>query len=215
MKRVFDRLVHFDKRSKKFPIRDFGQLPKRKSYTWSCKINLNQGSQGACTGFATAHEGAARPCVIKNVTERTAKKIYYRARELDPWPGEDYEGSTVLAAVKAAQELGWYPEYRWAFGESDLAYAVGYKGPAILGINWYTGMIEPGSNGIVKPNGQLEGGHAILCNGYNVKKHLYRLHNSWGIGWGINGDCFVSEDDMAYLLQRKGEACIPVRRAKG
>jgi hypothetical protein len=114
--------------------------------------------------------------------------------------------------MKAGTEKGWYTEYRWAFGELDLALAVGYYGPACLGINWYEGMCEPDSKGIIKPTGECVGGHAILCNGYNVKSGLYRLHNSWGPNWGISGDCFISAGHMAYLLSSQGEACIPVIR---
>lgn len=58
------------------------------------------------------------------------------------------------------------------------------------------------------------GGHAILCNGVNVKSGLYRLHNSWGESWGVNGEAFISRADMATLLKRQGEACIPVKRLK-
>ena len=215
MVRTFDRLVKFDERSRGFSIRALTGDRPRRSYTWSCKVNLDQGSEGACTGFATSHEAAARPVIVKGITNDVARQIYYRARQLDEWPGENYEGSSVLGAVKAGTENGWYSEYRWAFSENDLALAVGYRGPAILGINWYEGMGSPDNNGLIKPTGDVLGGHAILCNGYNVKRGLYRLHNSWGRDWGINGDCFISQSDLARLLKEQGEACIPVKRLKG
>ncbi len=215
MNRTFDRLVHFDNRSRNFPIRALiGDKPRR-SYTWRCYAFLDQGSEGACTGFATSHEAAARPVIIKGITNDTARQIYYRARQLDEWPGENYEGSSVLGAVKAGAEKGWYGEYRWAFGEEDLCLAVGYKGPVILGINWYEGMSEPDSAGLITVSGDVLGGHAILCNGYNKNSGLYRLHNSWGKKWGVFGDCFISRYDMARLLKEQGEACIPVKRLKG
>jgi C1A family cysteine protease len=58
----------------------------------------------------------------------------------------------------------------------------------------------------------LLGGHAILCSGYDAKKELYRLHNSWGPKWGKGGDCFISAKDMATLLKRRGEAAVPLKR---
>jgi len=216
VKRVFDRLASFDEKSRNFPIRAMirAGLPRR-SYTWKCPVNLDQGSEGACTGFSTAQEAAAKPVMVKNVTNDLAREIYHRARQLDEWPGEDYEGSSVLAAVKAGAERNWYKEYRWAFGEDDLALAVGYKGPAILGIPWYEGMCKPDAAGIIAVTGKVLGGHAILCNGYNAKKSLYRLHNSWGADWGVAGDCFISAADIDRLLHEKGEACIPVVRGLG
>lgn len=217
MHRTFDRLVKFDERSRQFPIRALvAPGLKARSYTWSCPIVLNQGAEGACTGFATAHELAARPCVVRGVNNEIARAIYRRARELDEFPGEAYEGSSVLGAFKAAQEAGWIKEYRWAFGETDLSLALGYKGPAVLGINWYAGMSDPDpATGLLVPSGRLSGGHAILCNGYNHPARLYRLHNSWGPGWGTNGEAWIRAGDLAALLADQGEAAIPVVRGKG
>jgi hypothetical protein len=214
MNRVFDRLVKFDDRSRQFPIKQYGVIKPRRSYTWKCGINLDQGNEGACTGFAVSHEAAARPVIVPDITNNIAREIYIRARQLDEWPGENYEGSSVLGAIKAGQEHGWYGEYRWAFGESDLAMAVGYYGPCVLGINWYEGMGTPDSQGIIHATGDVMGGHAILCNGYSVKSGMYRLHNSWGREWGIEGECFIHKDDMARLLREQGEACIPIKRIK-
>lgn len=210
----FGRLPEFDRRSRDFQIRDLIKATKPRSYTWSCGIVLDQGNVGACTGFSVCHEAAARPVVVLGISNQTGLDVYHRAQKLDEWPGENYEGSSVLGAVKAGKERGWYKEYRWAFGESDLALAVGYKGPAVLGINWYSGMMNPDRQGIIRPTGAVEGGHAILCNGYNVKKKLYRLHNSWGPGWGIKGEAFIASEDLKRLLKEDGEACIPVIRGK-
>jgi hypothetical protein len=216
MERTFDRIVSFDEQSKQFPIKTLIGSKLRRSYTWRCDTFLDQGQEGACTGFGTAHEAAARPVVIKNITNDIAMQIYKRARQLDEWPGENYEGSSVLGAVKAAVEKKWYAEYRWAFGEEDLALTVGYYGPVILGINWYTGMCQTDSSGMIHPTGRIEGGHCVLCNGYSKTKRLYRIHNSWGKdNYGINGEAFISEEDMSRLLDEQGECCIPVKRLKG
>jgi hypothetical protein len=149
------------------------------------------------------------------VTDAVAQEIYHRARQLDEWPGEDYEGSSVIAAVKAAQEKGWYPVYRWSFGLDDQILGVGLHGPGILGINWRQGMFDVDSNGFIHASGDVEGGHCILCRGVNVKKKYFLLRNSWGSGWGMNGDCKVSFDDMDRLIHEDGECCIPVTRALG
>lgn len=214
--RTFDRLCRFDERSRAFPIRALiSDRSKPRSYTWGCPLWLDQGREGACTGFAVTHEAAARPVMVKGLSSGVAREVYHRARQLDQWPGENYEGSSVLGAIKAGKERGWYEEYRWAFGVEDLALAVSRSGPAILGINWYEGMGTPEKDGTIHATGSLLGGHAILCSGYSVPKRLFRLHNSWGLAWGVRGECFLSYDDMDRLLHEQGEACIPVRRLTG
>lgn len=211
------RLEQFDERSLNFPIMAListAQAVAPRSYTWSCIPYLNQGSVGACVGFSWTHELAARPTVL-NVQTDYAFEIYHEAQKIDEWPGEAYEGSSVLAGAKVLKARGFLDEYRWAFSVNDLILAVGYKGPAVLGIPWYDGMFSPDNEGIIRPTGQVAGGHAILCNGVSLKRSLFRLHNSWGQWWGLNGDAFISFDDMAKLLGERGEACIPVKRGKG
>jgi hypothetical protein len=211
--RKFGRIIKFDETSRKFPIRAI--MPKSvklRSYTWRCNLNLDQGNLSACVGFSVAHEAAARPVEISKINNALALQVYYEAQQLDDYPGENYQGSSVIGGIKAGKNRGWYGEYRWAFSEPDLALAVGNFGPAILGLNWYSGMNEPDSNGLIRIKGELEGGHAILCNGFNVRTGLYRLHNSWSKAWGIDGDCFITRDSIACLLKEQGEACIPLSR---
>jgi hypothetical protein len=212
--RTFDRIEQFDERSKAYPIRAAFNYDYPRSYTWRCPVWLDQGREGACTGFAVTHEAAARPAVIEGLTNQDAQQVYYRARELDRWPGTDYEGSSVLAAMKAGKERGWYAEYRWAFSTMDLAIAVSRHGPAVIGVAWYTNMFQPDYNDFIHASGQMIGGHAILCHGFNVKGNYFKLHNSWGPNWGVNGECKISFEDMDKLLKQHGEAVIPTKRLR-
>jgi hypothetical protein len=215
------RLVHFDERSRGFPVRaalEAGAVPR--SYTWSCGQCLDQGPDGACVGFSMTHELIARPAVVRGLTAKFAKEqVYWEAQKIDPWSGGSYpgasptyEGTSVLAGIKVLQKLGYVTEYRWAFGLEDLVLAVGHCGPAVLGIPWYDGMFDMASCGYLHVTGQVAGGHAILCNGVNVKKKTFNLHNSWGPGWGHGGDATVSWDEMDRLLHEDGEAVIPMGR---
>jgi hypothetical protein len=213
MNRTFDRLVNFDERSREYPIRTMiRSLAKPRSYTWRCNVYLDQGNEGKCAGYAVSHEAAARPCEVKNVTNKVADAIYARAQKIDEWPGEAYSGTSVLAAMKAGQERGWYESYRWAFGLDDVVLTVGFKGPCVLGTKWYEGMSNPDKDGIVKPTGRVSGGHAYIIRGVNVKARLFRIRNSWGKAWGADGDCFISFADMDKLLKEDGEACVPIIR---
>ena len=212
--RVFDRVPEFDPRSLEYPIRTLVANKARRSYTWSVPVELDQGREGACVGFGWAHELAARPVQVPGITNDRAFSIYRRAKQLDVWPGENYEGTSVIAGAKAVMELGYLKEYRWALGpgaanaENDLALAVGYKGPAILGTYWYEGMMEPDVNGYLRPTGNIYGGHCYLVYGYNLKTG-YKVWNSWGTGHYGN----ITPADMITLLANQGEACIPVLRS--
>ncbi len=209
--RRLDRVPQPDPRNTLFPIRTLvADLPFR-SYTWRVETWLDQGQQGRCVGFAWAHELAARP-VVEAVSDVYADVIYRIAQRTDEWPGEDYEGTSVIAGAKACQDLGHFLQYRWAFDLADLRRTLGYKGPAVLGINWYEDMFEPDADGFIHATGPLMGGHAILA--FSVSERLQRitLHNSWGRDWGMDGNAYVSFDDMAALLAADGEACIPVER---
>lgn len=214
--RTFDRAVKFDERSRAYPIRSaIRPGAKPRSYTWRCMVNLDQGEDGACVGFSVAQEAAARPKVVMGITDAVAVDVYNRARQIDEWPGESYSGSSVLAGMKAGVERKWYRQYRWAFGETDLALAIGHVGPAVLGVNWHADMFEPDDDGFLRPSGGISGGHAILCNGYNHKRRVYRVHNSWGADWGIQGEALIHASDMAKLLKDDGEACVPLVRLTG
>lgn len=191
-----------------------------KTKIWRCDVWLDQGSEGACTGFAVAHELAAKPVAVPDLTDKFAREqIYWEAQKEDSFPGGAYpgaqpfmEGSTVLAAVKVAKRLGYIEEYRWALSVEDLALAIGNVGPAVLGIPWYEGMYKPHACGMLHPTGEKVGGHAILCKGFNAKTRAFLVHNSWGKSWGEQGTAWIHWDDMKTLLSGTGDACIPLRR---
>jgi hypothetical protein len=214
----FGRRVEFDERSRGYPVRTLlrGEPRKPRSYTWRVPVHLDQKAEGACVGFAWSHELAARPVEVGGITDATARKVYWAAQKLDPWPGEEYEGTSVLAGAKAVQALhpGKMLEYRWAFDLNDVLRTVSYFGPVVLGIPWYESMSTPNAGGWVYPLNHVAGGHAILCHGVNVKEKSVKLWNSWGPQWGINGGCKMTWADLEFLLNQDGEACVPVKRLK-
>jgi hypothetical protein len=218
------RIVQFDERSRNFPIREVVSSTKKpRSYTWRCDAYLDQGSEGACVGFSMTHELVARPAVYRDLDSTFARKqVYWEAQKIDPWEGGSYpgaspvyEGTSVLAGVKVLKNLGYIEQYRWAFGLDDLVMAVGYCGPAVLGVAWYEGMFDPWSCGHLHVQGQVAGGHAILCKGVDVKDRTFTLHNSWGRSWGNGGDAKISWSEMERLLHEQGEAVIPMGRRRG
>lgn len=219
--RRLDRIPAFDQRMLDFPIR--GALSPSQQTVVSKKWTvpkgtpvLDQGQEGACTGFGTTNELLWNPVPVPKLDGTFAReRIYWVAQQNDPWPGgaypgasPRYEGTSVLYAVKAATDLGYYTEYRWGQTENDCALGVSHLGPAIIGIDWYEGMFEPDSNGFIHPTGDKAGGHCTLLTGIDVKGGFYYLHNSWGASWGNNGNCKIKRSDMAKLISDNGEVCI-------
>ena len=144
----------------------------------------------------------------------------------DEWPGEAYEGTSVLAGAKTMQRLGIIGEYRWAFGIDDLRAAVCGIGPAVIGVPYVGSMFHPHPSGLVEvvPDNS-NNGHCMCILGYHPKMRMtgegwlkryavYKVRQSWGAGFGKKGDIYVPEDGMEYLLRRRAEACIPMQRLR-
>lgn len=205
------RIPDFDPRSRAFPVRALSGARPPRSFTWACPVWLNQQKEGGCVGWSMGHVAGARPLPWP-VTDADAGALYHLAQTLDPWPGEAYSGTTVLAGAKALVQSGYAREYRWAFGVDDLAAAISWTGPAVIGISWHEDMFTPDPGGTVRPTGAVAGGHAICVRGYSVRTRRFLLRNSWGRGWGLNGDCLVGWDDMAALLADGGEAAVPLAK---
>jgi hypothetical protein len=209
---LLGRRVHFDEKSRQYPVRKLLATKKPRSYTWKCPVWLDQGQTPACTGFSTAQKLVTRYPMIKSADNSLGMKLYGEAKKYDDWPGEDYDGSSVLGAMKAAAALGLIKSYHWGFSLDDAILALGYSGGGVAGINWYQDMFHPDTNGIIKPTGGLAGGHAILVNGVDLKRGLVRLHNSWGKDWAISGEAFMSIQDFGKLLAEDGEFVVPLRK---
>jgi len=207
-----DRRVEFDERSRAFAVKPPSPTRTLRSYTWTVGVWLDQGQQGACAGYSRAHHIAARPAP-RPMTDADAKALYRRARQIDDWPGESYEGTSVLAAAKAAQERGLINGYSWSFGIEQLAAGIGYDGCAVIGIDWLEKMENADDRGYIHATGQTMGGHAILCNAVDVRARTFTLWNSWGPSWAVGGAARISWSDLEMLLHRQGEACFAKKPA--
>jgi hypothetical protein len=235
--RRLDRIPSADRRTLNYPVSDAlsadQQTPINRDWLFPDNTTvLNQEREGACVGAGITHELMCFPVPIPNLDMTFAReKIYWVAQETDPWPGgsypgatPNYEGTGVLYGVQAAVNLGYYQQYRWATSEKDMALALGYLGPAIIGVDWYEGMFDPDDNGFIHVRGNKMGGHCCLVTGINIDTPTgrtsrisapgyYTIHNSWGSEWGDNGNCKISRADMKKLLNNNGP-CRHQRNAK-
>jgi len=212
--RRLDRIPQFDAKSLNYPaMRGLAAYAPR-GYTWSVPRHLDQGQEGACVGFGFGADGLARPNPVLFIDNKYAQEVYIAAQKVDDWEGEDYEGTSVLAGAKVMHSRGFFDEYQWSYDLDSLVLSVGYKGPAIIGVNWYEGMLDTDSDGFIRATGEIMGGHCTLIYKVSYKNRYFGIWNSWSESWGVNGTAKISFDDMEFLLSKDemGEACIPVNR---
>jgi len=210
----FGRIYIPDSRDAKYPIRK--QSTRRTfRYWWANGWWGDQKNTPQCVAYALVHwledgpvtQRQAVPC-IKPAT------VYRRAQELDEWPGENYEGTSVRGGAKALQEWGYIKEYRWTSKLSVLISTILESGPVVVGTSWYDKMSYPDDSGLIHIAGELVGGHAYLINGVNCQTELFRFKQSWNRNWGRNGHGYISFDDMRKLIEDEdGEVCQAIEVA--
>lgn len=201
---------------------------------------LDQGNLGSCTGFALAaligtdsRSRAAKTSmqtksgdpynIFKANTAYTidytsATNLYKLNTRLDDIRG-DYPptdtGSSALGMGKCAQTLGLIESYKHAFTMQAVKTAL-QDGPVGLGTVWYNSMMDTQSNGYLKVDAGsgVAGGHELVISAWNGKTDVaasaFRLDNSWGRSWGINGSAWLTEANLQALLNQDGDVLVPV-----
>jgi hypothetical protein len=121
------------------------------AYTKTHKLILDQGNEGACTGFGLAavvnylqfrrymreviarkrDDQAPEPVAPQRVSPWMA---YDLARRYDEWPGEDYQGSSCRGAMKGWYHHGICDEELW--GRDFSGDQPGYRAPASINAAW-------------------------------------------------------------------------------
>ncbi len=97
-------------------------IKTRFNHYMAAGLVLDQGSDGACTGFGLA-------AVINylfwirdaSTTECSPRMIYHLAQLYDEWPGEDYLGSSCRGALKGWHKHGVCSRALWPYtvGKKD------------------------------------------------------------------------------------------------
>lgn len=201
---------------------------------WTLGAILDQGNEGACVGFGHTADLIAAPkgnyTVGSADGDRYAQNVYQRAKQLDSWPGEAYDGTSVLAGDKVMAERGFITSYRWAFSVEDIRDAIIAVGPVVIGIPWYSAMYQTKANGVVDVDGILVGGHCLCVYAYHPNMRIYgeppnplngtryyevfKWRNSWGTSYGKNGNGIVHINDLRTLLADQGEASVAMGRTR-
>jgi hypothetical protein len=176
---------------------------------------LDQGSEGACTGFGLAavinllnHQRGNR----YNVSPRM---LYEMARRYDEWPGETYSGSSCRGAIRGWYAMGVCRDTEWRYNPSNpgeltihrakqarkntlgtffrLRHRISDFHAALNEVRaiFVSARVHPGWETRAVKRGEIPfrsdtiGGHAFAIIGYTGAGFL--VQNSWGKSWGNNG----------------------------
>jgi len=193
------------------------RLPRKVDYTRNMTPVRDQKEEGTCVGFAVAvgMKEYQEFLDYKKVVELSPRFIYSESKKIDGMPG--IEGTTVRASMRALKKMGVCQERLWPYSPhqkdkakvgvkanakkfSIVAYArilnlaelrlsLAGKGPVVLGIEVFNGIMQSRS-GVVplpKKNETSLGGHAVAACGYDDEKRLIKFKNSWSNQWGDKG----------------------------
>jgi hypothetical protein len=177
----------------------------------------SQGGTSECTHYGTTHLLSLTPIVRYNAFGLTANQ-YRWSQQNDEWPGEDYDGTSVRAALEFMRlEARLIAEYRWAENMDVVlrrltAPASQGGGPLVVGIDWWSGFDEPGWWDL---SGWLRGGHCLDLIGYEPKTATRREAVIWGNSHDGNFVGRSSVEVAEYLLfQANGEAAAVTELAR-
>jgi hypothetical protein len=188
---------------------------------------LDQGGEGACVGFGAADAAnslalvrwkargyGGAPADLLDAADALA--AYHRAQELDDVPGTGYDGTSVLAGMKAGQERQWWHSYWWSFSVRDTAQTLLQLGtPLVIGVPWFRAMMTPEPGGVVRVAGDFLDGHCVAVRGLRLTGPgglagpWFVVQNSYGPAWGDGGLGLIHHRDLAFLLTHDGEQAIP------
>lgn len=189
---------------------------------------LDQGLNGGSVGFGWTADLQAEPAnytrqIDGYAPQYFATHIHHEAREVDAFPSDDEDGTSVLAAATVLHHGGFIVSYCWAFSIDDVIDAVIQVGPVVVGIPWFESMYEPHFSGLVEVDGRVVAGHCVTLTGYDPKLNLVGegepvealvARNSFGDEYGDNGDIYITAEDLEHLLWGRygSEACVPIAR---
>ena len=172
---------------------------------------LDQGSEGACTGFALAavinYQLAARKLLRPGDLSRmvSPRMLYEMARRYDEWPGEDYDGSSARGAMKGWMAHGVATSHSWGDklkGAGNLTDAIADEARKTPGGSYYRVLHK-----------NVRDIHAAISEAGIVYATLM-VHEGWDEPGIIDGKKKEVEIDFAYE-GNVGRLALPVICRKG
>lgn len=98
-------------------------------------------------------------------------------------PASCYENAKKSRAIE-------YFRVQQRLADLKACLAAGY--PFVFGFTIYASFMNndtaaTGYGTLPLPHDKIEGGHAVMCVGYNDAAQFFLMRNSWGRGWGRDG----------------------------
>ena len=178
--------------------------------TWPTAQVFNQQDKPWCVSYSGIAALVSAPHV--NFPDVTFETLYKQCQLVDQWPGESYDGTSILALGKVLKRMGFIGEYRWANNVDQLANYILTTGPALAGVTWHSNFFSPDPNGFLSLGGGIAGGHAFLVAGVDLEKKCpdgskgaFRKLGSWGRSYGDNGRVWIPFSVMSELIADDGE----------
>lgn len=215
----FGRLESYDEKDALYPMElvlapESVLLPPHRH--WYVPRVFQQGDSSSCVGQSWRAELEGSPHPLKESEGPDALSIYAEAQKIDPWAGEEprIKGTTVRAAAKVLQDLGYIAHYYWASNAETARKFVLSQGPVVIGVRWREKMMTPDPGKPLVVKGPVIGGHAVLVCGYSEVSRCFRIQNSWGRGWGTLGRSWLRYDDLEWLLTEGGECACATEKPR-
>jgi len=103
----------------------------------------------------------------------------------------------AYAEAKHHKPVSYYRIDNTVITEMKKCLAGGF--PIIFGMSVYDSFMSEaaaatGNIPMPATDEQIQGGHALLCVGYDDAKKVFIVRNSWGTSWGDKGYCYIPYD---------------------
>jgi len=110
----------------------------------------DQGNTPQCVAYAWTHWLEDGPVIQPGPAPVIQPgTLYHDAQQVDEWPGDNYEGTSVRAGAKVLQARGYITSYSWAFTVDEMVASLLELGPIVVGTNWYDSMFDPDEIGFL------------------------------------------------------------------
>lgn len=191
---------------------------------------LDQGEEGACTGFGLAaainllttqnRQGRGRPRRV------SPHMLYLMARRHDEWPGEKDEGSSLRGALRGFYNCGACEEKLWKDGKPDNFSIVTAKDaratalgayyrlrPSLsdyhaaineTGVIYVSAAVHDGWSDPPKATGKIVQQPATSLHAFAIvgyDEKGFWVQNSWGKSWGKGGLGHWSYEDWSANIE--------------